>query len=163
MSEHPADSSENRLRATDAGALTFVSFGLLAGLVLWIADFKTGAEATESGQFTPAQIEKRDGNLKEVVSAQDSLFDQKKVEASMASFSASSAKASSMIVPGSETDLKNIAGNAAKAAAEKAAAAKNSEDPLVPAQTAPAPESKPKKSNEGKAKGGKAAGAQQSK
>ena len=158
MSEHPADSSENRLRATVAGALTFVSFGLLAGLVLWIADFKTGAEATESGQFTPAQIEKRDGNLKEVVSAQDSLFDQKKVEASMASFSASSAKASSMIVPGSETDLKNIAANAAKAAA-----AKDSEDPLVPAQTAPAPESKPKKSNEGKAKGGKAAGAQQSK
>jgi len=158
MSEHPADSSENRLRATVAGALTFVSFGLLAGLVLWIADFKTGAEATESGQFTPAQIEKRDGNLKEVVSAQDSFFNQKKVEASMASFSASSAKASLMIVPGSETDLKNIAANAAKAAA-----AKDSEDPLVPAQTAPAPESKSKKSNEGKAKGAKAAGAPQSK
>ncbi|MGY8641798.1 MAG: hypothetical protein ACKVJU_11990 [Verrucomicrobiales bacterium] len=158
MSEHPADSSENRLRATVAGALTFVSFGLLAGLVLWIADFKTGAEATESGQFTPAQIEKRDGNLKEVVSAQDSFFNQKKVEASMASFSASSAKASLMIVPGSETDLKNIAANAAKAAA-----AKDSEDPLVSAQTAPAPESKSKKSNEGKAKGAKAAGAPQSK
>ena len=158
MSEHPADSSENRLRATVAGALTFVSFGLLGGLVLWIADFKTGAEATESGQFTPAQIEKRDGNLKEVVSAQDSFFNQKKVEASMASFSASSAKASLMIVPGSETDLKNIAANAAKAAA-----AKDSEDPLVPAQTAPAPESKSKKSNEGKAKGAKAAGAPQSK
>ncbi len=163
MSDHPSDTNENRFRATVAGALAFVSFGLVTALVLWVADLKAGADAAVQGIFTPEQVDVRDANLSEVKKAQASLYDGKKVSAAMTAIAGAApkkAKPSATIVPGSPTDLKNQAAAAAKAKKEEDAKAPQKEEEAsddAPSEKGAGEKAKPAKSGDakGKAKGDK--------
>ncbi|NNE92537.1 MAG: hypothetical protein HKN23_12895 [Verrucomicrobiales bacterium] len=123
MSDHPADTTQNRFRATVAGGLAFLSFGLLAGLVIYITGVEDPAAASVKGVFPEKVIAQREANLEEVTAAQAALVDEAKIEAAMQSVisGATKEKPSEAAVPGSPTDLKNQAAAAAEAAAKKAA------------------------------------------
>ena len=60
MSEHPADTEQNRFRASVAGTLAFLSFGILAGLILCVSGLQDPVDRAQAGVFSARVVAERD-------------------------------------------------------------------------------------------------------
>jgi len=121
----------------------FVIFGFLALILSGFAGHESVEDRAYMGDFTPEQIALRWANLKEVSEAQSGLVDQGKITAALEAIAQAPPKAAAttVVVPGSPTFLKQM--EEAAAAAPAPAPAPAPETPAAPAPetpAAPAPE-----------------------
>lgn len=116
----------------------FAAFGFLALIVSGKLASKSPENRAFEGEFSAETIKEQWANLAEVSEAQAALVDETKVDAALKALAQAPAKpaATTLVVPGSPTFLKQA--EPAAPAAEPAPAAP-ADPPAAPAPAAPAP------------------------